>query len=62
MDIPFIDYRNAVDEAMLRLFGIDTWDAGMDADFIAKGQDAGDTPEEFARWYGEKYDLDYIPF
>lgn len=26
--LPFMDYWNAVDEAMLRLFGIDTSDAG----------------------------------
>jgi hypothetical protein len=51
-----IDYSNAVDAAMLKLFGIDTGDAGIDADLIASAQEEGQTPEEFACWWGEKYD------
>jgi hypothetical protein len=58
--VSFLDYWNAVDAAMLKLFGIDTWDAGIDADAIASAQDAGWTPDEFARWFGNKYDLDYV--
>ncbi len=53
----FIDYWDEVDDAMLKLFGIDTWDAGVDAERIAFAQDDGDTPEDFARWWGEKYGL-----
>ena len=57
---PFIDYWNQVDDALLKFFGIDTWDAGIEPDLIASAQDAGDTPEGFARWFGAKYDLTYI--
>ena len=57
---PFIDYWRAVDAALMRHFGIDTADAGIEADLIAESQEAGDTPEDFAHWYGEKYDLDYL--
>lgn len=46
----FLDYWNAVGGAMLKLFGIDTSDAGMDADTIAGERDEGSTPNEFARW------------
>jgi hypothetical protein len=53
--IPFIDYWDAVDAAMLKFFGIDTGDAGIEADRIA--QEGGDTPEDFAIWFGEKYGL-----
>jgi hypothetical protein len=53
----FIDYWNAVDVAMIKLFGIDTGDAGIEPDRIAAAQEAGDTPEGFALWFGEKYGL-----
>ena len=56
----FMDYWEAVDAAMLKCFGIDTGDAGIDAELIASAQEEGQTPEEFARWYGAKYDLTYI--
>ena len=55
--VPFIDYWNALDATMLKFFGIDTWDAGIEADRIAAAQEEGDTPEDFALWFGEKYGL-----
>jgi hypothetical protein len=58
--IPFIDYWDSVDDALLKFFGIDTFDAGIEPAQIASAQDAGETPEEFARWFGEKYDLSYV--
>ena len=57
---PFMDYWNAVDAAMLKLFGIHTGDAGIEADRIAVAQEEGDTPEDFALWWGEKYGLTLI--
>ena len=57
---PFMDYWNEVDAAMKKLFGIDTWDAGIEADRIAAAQDEGDTPEDFALWWGEKSGLTLI--
>jgi hypothetical protein len=53
----FIDYWDAVDAAMQKLFGIDTFDAGIEADRIAAAQEEGDMPEDFALWFGEKYGL-----
>ena len=58
--VSFLDYWNAVDAAMLKFFGIDTSDAGIDADAIGSAQDEGSTPDDFARWWGDKYDLDYV--
>jgi hypothetical protein len=58
--LPFIDYWDAVDAAMTELFGIDTFDAGIEADRIASAQEEGDTPENFALWFGEKYGLRLI--
>jgi hypothetical protein len=57
----FIDYWNAVDRQMLRLYGIDTWDAGIQPDTLAEAQEDGDTPKAFALWFGEKYGLTILP-
>ena len=55
--ISFMDYWEAVDAAMLKIFAIDTGDAGIEADLIAAAQEEGQTPEDFALWFGEKYGL-----
>lgn len=55
--ISFIDYWDAVDEAMLRLFAIDTTATGIGPDLIAAAQEVGRTPEDFAIWSGENYGL-----
>lgn len=52
-----IDYWNEVDSAMVRLFGINTGDAGIEADRIAAAQEEEQTAEAFARAFGEKYGL-----
>ena len=54
---PFMDYWQAVDAAMLKFFGIDTADVGIEPELIASAQEEGQTPEGFALWYGDKYDL-----
>lgn len=56
-EISFMDYWQAVDRKMLELFGLDTGDAGIEADRVAEAQEAGMTAEEFALWFGEKYGL-----
>lgn len=56
-NLPFIDYWNSIDQAMIVLLAIDTCDAGIEPHLIAAAQEAGETPEEFAYWFGEKYGL-----
>jgi hypothetical protein len=56
----FIEYWEAVDAAMLRFFGIDTSEAGIDDALIASAQEECQTPQDFARWYGTKYDLEFL--
>ncbi len=56
----FIEYCDLVDDAMIKYFGIDTTDAGVELDQLADAQDAAETPEQFALWFGEKYDLSRI--
>jgi hypothetical protein len=53
----FMDYWTAIDAAMTSLFGIDTGDAGIEPDVLAGAQEEGQTPEDFALWFGEKYGL-----
>jgi hypothetical protein len=50
---PFMDYWDAVDEAMLKLLALDTTDAAIEPDLIAAAQEEGWTPEEFALWYAK---------
>jgi hypothetical protein len=56
----FIDYWNAVDAAMQKHFGLDTGTTGVRARLIADSQDAGWSPEDFAFWCGENYNLTMI--
>ena len=53
----FMDYWNAIDAALMKHFCIDTGDAGIELDEIAGAQEEGQTPEDFALWFGEKYGL-----
>jgi len=52
---PFIDYLNAVDDRLERLYGITSRDANMD--MIASCHEAGEPPAECATQIGDKYDL-----
>ena len=53
----FMDYGNEVDAVLMKLFGIDTGDAGIEPDQIAGAQEEAETPKDFALWFGEKYGL-----
>lgn len=54
------EYRKQVSDTMMKLYGI-TWDeATGDDEPLTGGMKADQTPEEFVRWWGEKYDLDLI--
>ncbi len=53
----FMDYWNEVDAALMEHFGVDNGDAGIEPDLLAGAQEEGQTPEDFALWFGEKYGL-----
>jgi hypothetical protein len=57
VDLSFGEYWEAVDAALMKCFGIDTCDAGIEPDLLASCQEDCDTPDEFALWFGEKYGL-----
>lgn len=43
---------------MKRDYAIDTDDAGIDDEELARHFADGGRPEDFVRWFAEKYDLD----
>jgi len=51
-------WKRAVDEIMKRDYAIDTADAGIDDEELARHFADGSTPEVFVSWFAEKYDLD----
>jgi hypothetical protein len=53
----FMEYWTEIDAALMKHFGIDTGDAGIEPDVLASAQEEGQTPEDFALWFGEKYGL-----
>lgn len=51
-------WKRQVDTLMKRDYAIDTDDAGLSEEDIARFFADGDTPEAFVSWFAEKYDLD----
>lgn len=56
-DMGFIEYWDAVDQALLRYFGIHTGNAGIEAESIARAREEGQAPEDLALWWGDTYRL-----
>ncbi len=52
------EWKRHVDALMKRDYAIDTDDAGLSDEEIARHFADGDTPEDFVSWFAEKYDLD----
>jgi hypothetical protein len=57
----FLCYWNQIDREMLRVYGIDTMDAGTEPEMIAAAQEDGWSPREYVLWFGEKYGLTRLP-
>jgi hypothetical protein len=55
--LTFSKWTNAVNRASLRLWGITPEDGGWSEADLLHHYRPDWSPEEFARWYGEKYDL-----
>jgi hypothetical protein len=51
-------WKRTVDALMKRDYAIDTDDAGLSDEEIARFCADGSSPEDFVRWFAEKYDLD----
>lgn len=57
----FSAYWNEVDEVMVKLYGVNTYEAGIDTVLIAHAQIIGRTPREFALEWGDKHGLLLLP-
>jgi hypothetical protein len=53
----FAKWKNGVNSAMLRVYGIDTDDAGIDIERLVDHWSTGEAPEHFVEWFAQKYDL-----
>ena len=56
-DMPFIDYVNAVEDELERVYGLSIFDPGIEFDELAAAQEAGESPSEWVAWFGQKHDL-----
>lgn len=53
----FDEYLDSVEAILESKYCIDLFDAGIDFDEIGNAQDDGMEPEDFANWFGIKYNL-----
>jgi hypothetical protein len=53
-----VDYEARVSRAMTELYDITWHDASGETELLAKAIEADRMPEEFVRWFGERYDLE----
>jgi hypothetical protein len=53
----FAKWKGAADAVMLKIYGIDLDDAGVDDERLKSHWTSGEAPEKFVEWFGEKYDL-----
>jgi hypothetical protein len=58
--LAFSQYLDAVDTAFKRLYSLNMSDAGIEEDRIVRAKADGETPEECALRFGEKYGLTLI--
>lgn len=54
--ISFIDYVNEVERLLKEQFGVCLDDA-TDLDGVAAAQEAGESPQSFMEWLGDKYGM-----
>lgn len=56
-EMTFNEYQVAVSYWCVQLWGCSWADLCGDLEPVQRARERGDTPEEFARWWGERYDL-----
>ena len=54
-------WREGVDEHLRKFYCITIEDAGFDEEYLLAHWRSEQTPLEFVRWFGKKYDLDRLP-
>lgn len=57
VEIPYGDWRSAVDERLQKIYCITIEDAGFDEDYLARHWQSNEPAFAFVEWFGNKYDL-----
>ena len=57
-EMSFAEWRRAVNRRLLKVYGIDIEDSGVDDDFLMLHWQEKESAFEFVSWFGSKYDLD----
>jgi hypothetical protein len=52
MNIPYGDWRNAVDECLFQIYCIGIEDAGLDEPYLIDHWRSDETPYVFVEWFG----------
>ena len=60
-NMPYPEWRDAVDERLLEIYCITIADAGFDEEYLTDHWQSNEGPFEFVEWFGNKYDLDTRP-
>ena len=53
----FAKWKSSTNSVMLKIYGIDLVDAGIDDERLKSHWTTGEAPEKFVGWFAEKYDL-----
>jgi hypothetical protein len=56
-NIPYRDWRHAVDGRLLEAYCITIEDAGFDEEFLINHWRSNEAPFDFVEWFGNKYEL-----
>jgi hypothetical protein len=56
-NMPYPEWRDAVDKRLLEIYCISIEDAGFDEEYLTNHWQSNEEPSEFVEWYGNKYDL-----
>jgi hypothetical protein len=55
--VSYTSWRKALDQILERTYAITIEDAGLEDQQLVSYWNGKESPEEFARWFGAKYDL-----
>jgi hypothetical protein len=61
-DNSYRDWRAAVDRRLHQIYRITIADAGIDEEYLINCWSSNEEPLEFVEWFGNKFDLDPIPY
>ena len=61
VDGRYLSWRAAVDQQLREIYCITIKDAGFDEEYMIRHWRSNETPADFIKWFGNKYDLDRRP-